>query len=145
MNDFIVRSATPEDAEDILEHIEAIAAEPDNGVTMSPGEAPSLEEERKILAEYATLDNAIFIVAESSGGKIIGVTTFRAGRPSCGWIGHYRKPGVAQSRRWHCDDAVSDRLGAKHRDYQANGTRSLYAERTRLSCLSEARIQGRGA
>jgi RimJ/RimL family protein N-acetyltransferase len=77
---YVIREATPDDAAGIIAHMEMIAAEPDNGITQSPGEMRTLEEQRKVLMDDARADNAIFLVAVSDSGEIIGVANFRGGK-----------------------------------------------------------------
>ncbi len=59
-----IREARPADAETMLEHVRALAAEPDVDVPLGPGEfTVTVEEERRILREYADAENSVFLTA----------------------------------------------------------------------------------
>lgn len=98
MPGFTVREAVPRDAEQILGHMERIAVEPDNGVTWSPGELPTLEDEQKILSDHIANEGAIFIVALSDTGQVIGIANFRNGRRTA--TRHAGGLGITVDQAW---------------------------------------------
>ncbi len=75
-----IREARPDDAEQLLAHVQRLIEEPNIDIPLAPGEFNlTVEEERKILEEYATSDNSVFLVAEASG-QIIGVLNCKGGK-----------------------------------------------------------------
>jgi RimJ/RimL family protein N-acetyltransferase len=67
---FRVRRAAPDDAAAVLAHVHALLAEPCVCVTRAPDEfVVTLDEERKLLAEYGSSDRSLFLIAEASDSK----------------------------------------------------------------------------
>jgi RimJ/RimL family protein N-acetyltransferase len=98
MPDFIIREATSDDAEQILAHMERLVHEPNNGLTRTPADPlPTLDEERKLLAEWAVSDNSVCLVAVA-GGHIIGVCSCRGGTRTA--LRHVAGIGISVSRHW---------------------------------------------
>lgn len=63
-----IRKATPEDAEALIAHVQAVSAEPGANVSLGPGEFQiTLEKEREFLEHYAAAENSTFLVAEVDG------------------------------------------------------------------------------
>jgi hypothetical protein len=82
--DVTVREARPDDAGRLLAFVRELAEDPDALVPLVPGEPPcsyTEEEERRVLAEYAAADNAVFLVAES-GDDLVGNLNCRGGARS---------------------------------------------------------------
>jgi RimJ/RimL family protein N-acetyltransferase len=78
-NAFRIREAVPDDAEAAIAFVQRIAEEPDVCVPLAPGEFNvTVEEERRIIAEYAAAPNGLFLVAESDVDGIIGVCDCKA-------------------------------------------------------------------
>ncbi len=75
MTDYIVRPATPADAEGILNHHKLIADEPNNGVSFNSSDEViwTIEEEQDVIQRYTEQDDRLFLVAEAQE-KIIGVS-----------------------------------------------------------------------
>lgn len=67
-----VRDARPDDAEHILGFLRVVLEEPNINLPLAPDEFRyTVEEEQRILAEYAAAENRIFLVAEV-GPEIVG-------------------------------------------------------------------------
>lgn len=115
---YTIREATPADAEAILAHSDEIANEPDNGITRGPGENMSLEEERTYLANSLNTDNAIFLIAITESGEVIGVLAFNGGRRRA--TRHAGDFGVSVSRAWR-DQGVGTALIRHMMAWAANG------------------------
>ncbi len=74
-----IRAATPDDAAKFMAHIQQLIAEPDINIPLAPDEFKlTLEEERQALANYATADNSIFLVAEV-GAELVGQLNCKGG------------------------------------------------------------------
>lgn len=98
MPDFIIRPAKPDDAEQIIAHMDRVTHEPNNGIARTPGDSfPSLEEERKLLAEWAMSNNSIFLVAVVEG-QIVGVCTCRGGARIA--LRHVAGIGIMIDKEW---------------------------------------------
>ncbi len=70
MTAYIVREATPDDAEQLIAYGRTLEGDP--GLALEPGEFNyTVEQEREILRNHAHSDNSIFLVAEADG-DIIG-------------------------------------------------------------------------
>jgi hypothetical protein len=70
-----IREAWPDDAEQIIAHVQRLAEETNITLPLAPGEFHfTMEQERNLLAEYMAADNSLFIVAEVEG-QIVGVLT----------------------------------------------------------------------
>jgi len=70
--DIIIREATPDDAEKLVAYVTQLTEEKGLDIPWSPGEFNlTVEDERKILENYAAADNSAFLVAEARG-EIIG-------------------------------------------------------------------------
>jgi RimJ/RimL family protein N-acetyltransferase len=98
MTTFMIRRALPSDASQTRAHLIRLAAEPDSGVLFGPDDVPpTLDEERKLIADYANAPNSIYLVAEADG-FIIGNCTGRGGRriASAGTVG----VGIAVHADW---------------------------------------------
>jgi ribosomal protein S18 acetylase RimI-like enzyme len=77
--DIIVREAQPSDAVQMIAFVQRLAEEPGIQIAILPGEFKlTVAEERQILADYASADNAIYLVAEA-GGRIIGLLNCKGG------------------------------------------------------------------
>jgi RimJ/RimL family protein N-acetyltransferase len=77
--DIVVREATPEDAEDMLAFMDLLLSEPGLDIPLERDEFDiSLEEEARIMAEYAASDNAIFLLA-MCGGELVGQLNIKGG------------------------------------------------------------------
>jgi len=113
MATFIIRRAQPSDAPQTRTHLMRLAQEPDSGVLFGPDDVPpTLDEERKLIVDYANAPNAIYLVAESDG-FIIGSCTGRGGRriASAGSVGvgisvhiDWRGKGVGTALMQHLID-----------------------------------------
>ncbi|MEO8609574.1 MAG: GNAT family N-acetyltransferase [Chloroflexota bacterium] len=80
MATYTIRRARPGDAPQTRAHLMRLAQEPESGVLFGPDDVPpTLEEERKLIADYANAPNSIYLVAEVEG-LIIGNCTGRGGR-----------------------------------------------------------------
>lgn len=98
MNQLLIREARPEDAGQLLARLQQLIAEPDINIPLAPGEFNvTLEEERQILADYATAANSIFLVAEA-GGEIIGDLSCKGGARQA--TRHAAVLGISVSQAW---------------------------------------------
>jgi RimJ/RimL family protein N-acetyltransferase len=107
MADYIIREATPDDAEQIIIHNDSIANEPHNGITRGPGEGITLEDERAYLAASLASDNSLFLIAVQPTGKVIGVTGLQGGRRKA--TRHSGGVGISVDREWR-DKGVGSAL-----------------------------------
>ncbi|MFZ7132136.1 MAG: GNAT family N-acetyltransferase [Eubacteriales bacterium] len=91
-NDIIIKEATPKDAVALIDYINVISDESDF-LTFGCGEFNiTIKEEEKILEEYLTRNNAIYIIATYED-KIVGSLNFSGGtRPR---ISHKGEFGVS--------------------------------------------------
>jgi RimJ/RimL family protein N-acetyltransferase len=72
-----IREAKPSDAAQIIAYVNRLSAEPNSNIELSPGEFSRTEEEEAgFLADIASSENSIFLVAESAG-KIAGIINCR--------------------------------------------------------------------
>ena len=108
MAKYIIREATPDDAEQILIHNELITNEPHNGITRSPGENMTLEEERDYLAASLASDNSVFLIAVLPSGEVIGVSVLHGGRRKA--VRHTGGVGIDVSREWRDKGVGTDLL-----------------------------------
>ena len=108
MAEYIIREATPDDAEQILIHNEFIANEPHNGITRGPGENMTLEEERDFLAACLASDNSVFLIAVLPSGEVIGVSGLHGGRRKA--VRHNGGIGIDVSREWRNKGVGTDLL-----------------------------------
>jgi putative acetyltransferase len=77
--DLIIREAEPSDAEALIAYVQRLSEEPGSNITISPGEFnPTVAEEQAILRDYASSENAIFLVAEI-GGQLVGCLNCKGG------------------------------------------------------------------
>ena len=75
-----IRKARPDDAEQLLTHVQRLTEEPNIDIPLAPGEFDlTVDEERKILEDYAASDSSVFLVAEANG-QIIGVLNCKCGK-----------------------------------------------------------------
>jgi RimJ/RimL family protein N-acetyltransferase len=98
MADYTIREVTPDDAARILVHNELITNEPHNGITRSPGETMTLEEEQAFLAANQTADNALFLIAITPEDEVIGVAGLHGGRRKA--VRHNGGVGISVNREW---------------------------------------------
>jgi ribosomal protein S18 acetylase RimI-like enzyme len=93
-----VREAQPADAGQLIAHVQRLADEPAVNIVLAPGEFTlTVEEEKKVLAEYAAADNSVFLVAET-GGKIVGALNCKGGTRRA--IRHAVVLGMSVDREW---------------------------------------------
>jgi RimJ/RimL family protein N-acetyltransferase len=75
----IIREAKLDDAEQLLAHITAIAAEPGSQILLWPGELQlTIDQEQNWISANLAAENSTVLVAESEG-KIVGVLSCRGG------------------------------------------------------------------
>jgi len=108
MAEYTIREATPDDAAQILVHNELITNEPSNGITRSPGEVMTLEEERTFLADCLASDNAIFLIAVLPTGEVIGVSGLHGGRRKA--VRHNGGVGISVNLEWRDKGVGTDLL-----------------------------------
>lgn len=79
---YIIREATPDDAEKIIAFMKVIADEPDNGTSYSSADefVWTVEEERDIIKKHAEADNYLWLVAMTPAGELIGHVNASGGR-----------------------------------------------------------------
>lgn len=75
----IIRKAEPADAQQIIEYVQNLAAEPGVLIAISPGEFNhTVQEEMEFIQNFNLADNSLFLVAEEAG-EIVGILTCRGG------------------------------------------------------------------
>jgi RimJ/RimL family protein N-acetyltransferase len=96
--DFIVREAQPDDAEQIINYIQDIAAEPGIAIVLEPGEFKlTVDQERQYLADRAAEDNSLFLVAEAMA-QVIAVLNLRGGARRA--LRHEAVLGITVAKNW---------------------------------------------
>ena len=70
---YVIRPATPNDAEQIIAYMKVIADEPHNGIAYNSADEFTIivEQERDLLQDYLNTHNKLFLVAEHNG-NIVG-------------------------------------------------------------------------
>jgi len=93
-----IRQARPEDAGQIIAYVQRLAEEPGVDILISPGEFNlTIEEEQKILADYAVSENSCFLIAEVDK-QIVGVLNCRRGHRRS--IRHVTTLGISVDQAW---------------------------------------------
>jgi RimJ/RimL family protein N-acetyltransferase len=93
-----IREAQPDDAEQIIAHVQRLANEPDTTIPLAPGEFQvTVEQERRLLSGYLEADNSIFLVAEIDG-QIIGVLNCDGGKRQANR--HAASTGMSVAKEW---------------------------------------------
>ena len=106
----VIREATPDDAEPLIAHVTRVVAEPDGKLALMPGEFNvTIEQERKILADFAASDNSIFLVAEMDG-QIIGALNCKGGNRLA--MRHVATLGMSIDQPWR-NQGIGGRLMAR--------------------------------
>jgi RimJ/RimL family protein N-acetyltransferase len=79
---YVIREATPGDAEAMIVFMKILADEPDNGTTYSSAAefTYTLDEERDLIRQYAEADNGIWFVVEANGQFIGYASAIGGGR-----------------------------------------------------------------
>ncbi len=96
--DIAIRQAQPEDAEQLLAHIQAIASEPEVQILLEPDECQlTLEEERQWVINHVAVKNSALLVAEVDG-KIVGVLGCEGGQRNA--VRHVVKLGISVRNEW---------------------------------------------
>jgi len=114
----IVREAQPADAEQLIALMQSLSAEPGLYIALSPGEfSLTVAEEQKVIGDYASSDNSLFLVAQV-GTQIIGVLTCDGGRRQA--TRHTVTLGTSVDRGWR-NGGVGSQLMARAIEW-ARGT-----------------------
>jgi RimJ/RimL family protein N-acetyltransferase len=93
-----IRQATPEDAPTVIDYILRVAEEPGLNIVVEPGEfTMTIEQEQEFLANVASAENSICLVAESDG-NIVGILTCRGGHRRA--IHHTTELGITIAKEW---------------------------------------------
>src|SRR3954470_23704732 len=98
MASYIIREATPEDAEAVIVHNDWIANEPHNGIIRGPGESMTLEDEQAYLKNSLASDNSTLLIAITPQGEVIGVCGFQGGRRKA--VRHQGGMGISINLEW---------------------------------------------
>jgi len=94
----IIREAHEADAEQLLAHVHRILHEPVRTSPLAPDEFTlTLEQERQILADYASAANAVFLVAEVDG-MLVGELTCKGGTRQA--LRHAVTLGMSVRQEW---------------------------------------------
>ena len=94
----IIREAKPSDATQIIAYMNRLSEEPNSNIEISPGEFDrTVEEEAGFLAEFATSDNSVYLVAEHNG-KIVGLLNCRGSNRAA--IRHAVTLGMSVDQDW---------------------------------------------
>lgn len=80
--DYILREATPDDAEALIAFMQAVSGEPNNFITRSSAAefTYTVEEEREILRRHRDAENCLWIVAVTPEDEVIGTANATGGR-----------------------------------------------------------------
>jgi putative acetyltransferase len=93
-----VREAEPEDAEQLIAYVQRLSEEPHSNIALSPGEFTlTVEEERRVLADYAAAGNSVYLVAECAG-EIVGTLSCSGGTRQA--TRHVASLGISVARPW---------------------------------------------
>jgi RimJ/RimL family protein N-acetyltransferase len=118
-SEFIVRHATPDDAEQLITHVQHMAVEAAQWLPMQPGEFQvSMEEEREILTKAAASQNSLFLVAEVDG-KIVGLLNYSGGKRKA--TRHVATFGMSVRSAWQCRGVGTALLTAAIRHAKESG------------------------
>ncbi|MBN8591729.1 MAG: GNAT family N-acetyltransferase [Anaerolineae bacterium] len=80
MPNYTLRTAVPDDAQSIIDYLGALADEPYNNTSLSPGERPyTLEAERKIIVDMEAAPNSLMLLAVDPQGQMVGLATLAGG------------------------------------------------------------------
>jgi L-phenylalanine/L-methionine N-acetyltransferase len=71
-----VREATVADAATLVEHLQALAAEPGISLPLAPGEVATVEQEKAVLESFADSEHAIMLIAQAEG-QLVGELSLR--------------------------------------------------------------------
>ncbi len=94
----IIRGASEDDAEQMIAHVCRLTEELDIDLPLEPGEFDlTVEDERRILRQYAASPNSVFLVAEARG-QIISVLNLTGGQRRADV--HMAKMGLSVRRDW---------------------------------------------
>ncbi|MDQ3929987.1 MAG: GNAT family N-acetyltransferase [Chloroflexota bacterium] len=94
----VIREARPDDAAQMIAHMQTLAEEPDSMIVTGPGEFTlTVEEERAILEADAKSDNSVFMVAEANG-QIIGLLDCSGGKRKANRHSTYL--GISIRKEW---------------------------------------------
>ena len=79
--DYIIREATPDDAEALIAFMKRIADEPNNGTTFTSADefTRTVDEERDLIRQRHDADNACWLVAVTPDGQLIGQANISGG------------------------------------------------------------------
>lgn len=94
----LIREATPEDAEQLIAHMQRLTHEPAIDLPWGPGEFNlTVERQRKMIESFAEAPNSIFLVAEVDG-EIIGNLDCAGGKLKVHH--HVATLGIAINQAW---------------------------------------------
>ena len=75
-----IREAVSGDAEQLIRYVQRLSEEPGITIPLAPGEFQiTIEEEERILDDFATADNSIYLVAERDE-QIVGILNCNGGK-----------------------------------------------------------------
>lgn len=98
MAEYIIREATPDDAEQILIHNDLISNEPHNGIIRGPGETMPLDDAVAFLGSVLASDNSVFLIAVLPSGQVIGACLLKGGQRKANR--HSGGIGIDVNREW---------------------------------------------
>ena len=102
-----IREAVAADAGQMIALVQKISVEPDVDIALSPGEFNlTIEAEQEILADYASSENSIFLVAEV-GDQIVGMLNCQGGNRKA--TRHVATLGMSVDKTWR-NQGVGSRL-----------------------------------
>lgn len=117
-----IREAVPADAEQIIDLVQKMSAEPDVDIALAPDEPyHTIEAEQTILAEFAASENSIYLVAEA-GDRIIGFINCKGGKRKA--TRHVTLLSISLDEAWR-NQGVGSRLMA-HAVVWARNTGSVH-------------------
>jgi RimJ/RimL family protein N-acetyltransferase len=97
--DFYIRQAHEFDAGRAAAYMARLADEPDNMVSLSPGEGRmTVDEERALIREYRDADNAVMLVVVTPQGEIVAIATVQGGKISA--KRHTAVLGISVDNAW---------------------------------------------
>jgi GNAT superfamily N-acetyltransferase len=127
----IIREATPDDAEQMIAHVQRLASEPESNIPLMPGEFQvTVDEERNLLEKYAAADNSVFLVAEDNG-RIVGVLNCNGGKRQA--ARHSVVLGMSVAREWR-NRGVGGKLLSSAIEWANSIQQSRAGERVPTGC-----------
>lgn len=102
-----IREVSPDDAEELIAYVQALANEPGLDMPLQPDEfTMTVEQEREFLADATASENSTFIVAVADG-RIVGACNLRGGSRRA--MRHSGSMGISVAKGWR-DQGIGNAL-----------------------------------